>query len=66
MTANTNTNTTTRTQADVGYETSKFALGTGMVMAALVGLWGTACLVSALVSVGPMNVVKGYFTALIG
>ena len=62
----TNTNTTTRTQVEAGYETSKFALGTGMVMAALVGIWGTACLVSALVSVGPMNVVKGYFTALIG
>lgn len=64
MTAN--TYTTTRTQADVGYEASKFAMGTGMVMAALVGLWGTACLVSALVSVGPMNVVKAYFAALIG
>ena len=64
MTAN--THTITKTQVDVGYEASKFALGTGMVMAALVGLWGTACLVSALASIGPMNVVKGYFTALIG
>jgi len=64
MTAN--TNTTTRTQVEAGYETSKFALGTGMAMAALVGIWGTACLLSALVSVGPLNVVKGYLTALIG
>ena len=64
MTAN--TQTTTRNQTEVGYEASKFALGTGMVMAALVGLWGTACLVSALASNGPLNVVKGYFTAMLG
>ena len=62
----TNTQTTTRNQIEAGYETSKFALGVGMTMAALVGLWGTACLASALVSVGPLNVLKGYFTALVG
>jgi len=66
MTENTNTNTTTRTQVEAGYETSKFALGAGIAMATLIGIWGAACLVSALVSVGPMNVVKGYLTALIG
>ena len=62
----TNTNTATRTQAEIGYEVSTFALGTGMVMAALVGIWGTACLLSALVNVGPLNVVKGYIAALVG
>ena len=62
----TNTNTTTRTQAEAAYETSKFALGTGMAMAALVGIWGTACLASAMISLGPLNVVKGYITAVIG
>ncbi len=66
MTTKTNTQTTIRTKVEAGYETSKFALGAGMVMAALLGVWGVACLVSALVSVGPMNVVKGFFTALIG
>ena len=60
------TNTTTRTQTDTGYEASTFALGTGIAMAALVGLWGAACLVSALVNVGPVNVVKGYLVAMIG
>jgi hypothetical protein len=64
MTAN--TNTTTRTQTEVGYETSRFAFGTGIVMAALVGLWGGICLVSALVSVGPLNVVTSYFSAILG
>ena len=62
----TKTNTTTRTQVEAGYETSKFALGAGMIMAALVGIWGFACLTSAMMSMGPMNVVKGYLTAVIG
>jgi len=64
MTAN--THSVARTQADVGCEASTFALGTGMVVAALVGIWGTACLVSALINIGPLNVVKGYVAALVG
>ena len=63
---NTNTNTITENNADTGYETSKFALGLGMSMAALVGLWGTACLVSALMNNGPLSLVKSYFTAVLG
>ncbi len=65
-TMTTNTQTTTRNQVEAGYETSKFALGVGMTMAALVGIWGATCLVSALVSTGPMNVLKAYFTAMLG
>lgn len=63
---NANTQTITSIQAEVGYEASKFALGTGMAMAALAGIWGAACLVSALVTVGPLNVLQGYLTAMIG
>lgn len=62
----TNTHTTTRDQVEAGYETSKFALGLGMTMAALIGIWGTACLASAMISMGPLNVAQGYITALIG
>ncbi len=62
----TNTQTTTKNNVDAGYETSKFALGLGMSMAALVGLWGAACLVSALISNGPLSLVKGYLTAVLG
>jgi len=62
----TTTNTTTNTQIEAGYETSKFALGAGMTMAALVGIWGFACIASAMMSMGPMNVVKGYLTAVVG
>ena len=64
MTAN--THTTIKNNVDAGYETSKFALSLGMSMAALVGLWGTACLVSALASNGPVNLIKSYFTAMLG
>ena len=64
MTAN--THTTIKNNVDAGYETSKFALGLGMSMAALVGLWGTACLVSALASNGPVTLIKSYFTAMLG
>ena len=63
---NTNTTTTTKTQVDAGYETSKFALGVGLSMAALVGLWGAASLLSALVSNGPVGLAKSYLTAVIG
>jgi len=65
-TMTTNTNTTTNTQVEAGYETSKFALGAGMTMAALVGIWGFACLATAMVSVGPLSLVKGLLTAVIG
>ncbi len=62
----TKTSKTTNTQVDVGYETSKFAMGVGMTMATLVGLWGTVCLVNALVGDGPVNLVKNYLSAIAG
>ena len=62
----TNTNQSTNTKVDAGYETSKFSLGVGITMAALVGIWGAACLVSALASNGPVNLVKSYLAAITG
>jgi len=61
-----NTNPTTITQVDAGYETSKFALGVGAVIAALVGLWGAICLFSALVDNGPTELVKAYVSTVVG
>ena len=63
---NTNINTANRTQVDATYETSKFALAVGLSMAALVGIWGAASLISALASNGPVALVKGLFTAVTG
>ena len=62
----THTQTAKKTQVDAGYETSKFALGVGLCMAALVGLWGFASLISGLAGNGPVNLVKSYLTALTG
>ncbi len=62
----TNTHNTVTTQLDAGYETSTFALGVAMTSVAIVAIWGTACLASAMVSMGPLNVAQAYFTALIG
>ncbi|MBU0665242.1 MAG: hypothetical protein KJ990_11950 [Proteobacteria bacterium] len=59
----TNTLTSKETKIDTGYETSKFALATGITMAALVGIWGCACMISGLVSGG---LVKGFITAITG
>lgn len=60
------TDTTINDNNNAEYEISTFALGLGISMATLMGIWGTACIVSALVNVGPLNVLKGYFTAMIG
>lgn len=62
----TETRTKIQAQADIGYETSKFALAAGIAMAAAVGLWGAACLLSAMVTSGPLHVLKNYFIAMIG
>lgn len=53
-------------QVDAIHETSTFALGVGLVSTALIGIWGVVCLISALSSYGPVNLVKGYFSAVIG
>jgi len=60
--------TTVEKQSQIGviHETSTFALGVGIVSAALVGIWGLMCLVSALSSNGPVNLVKGLISAITG
>ena len=35
-------------------------------IAALIGLWALACLVSALLKRGPLGLIKDYFAALTG
>ncbi|MBU3984902.1 MAG: hypothetical protein KKE97_02660 [Proteobacteria bacterium] len=62
----TNTLTTRETNVDTGYETSKFAMGTGITMAALVGIWACACMISAVLSGGVGSVIKGFLTAVTG
>jgi hypothetical protein len=61
---NANTATRTETTTDIGYETSKFALNVGMGTAALIGIWGVACLIGGLVANGAGGVLTGYLSAI--
>lgn len=62
----TNTLTSRETSVNSGYETSKFAMGTGITMAALVGIWACSCMISAVLSGGIGSVIKGFLTAVTG
>ncbi|MCF6187091.1 MAG: hypothetical protein L3J49_06390 [Desulfobulbaceae bacterium] len=61
-----NTKTRTETKIDAGYEASRFALNIGMGMAALIGLWGLACMIGGLVTSGAGGMLRGYVTAVTG
>jgi hypothetical protein len=60
----TQTNTENRKQIDTGYETFTFALGLGITSAALLGTWACACMTSAILNNGIVEVVKGLFGAI--
>ena len=62
----TNTRTRTDTKVDAGYEASRFALYTGMGMAALIGIWGMACLIGGLATNGFGGMLRGFITAVTG
>lgn len=62
----TNAQVTQKTRTTAGYETARFALGTGFTMAALVGIWACACMIGALANTGLSGVVKGLITAITG
>lgn len=66
MTTYTTTQVQGENQIDAGYEASKFALNVGMGMAALMGIWGMACLIGGLVSNGVGGMLAGYLTAISG
>ncbi len=49
-----------------GDEASKFALNAGMGLAALIGIWGFACLIGGLTAHGFGGLLRGFWTALTG
>ena len=63
---NANAITRTDTKTDAGYEAAKFATSVGMGMAALIGLWGLACLIGGLATNGVGGMLRGYLTAITG
>jgi hypothetical protein len=54
------------TTVDVTEEIMGFSLKVGTVLIALVGIWGFTCLLAGLISSGPLEMLKGYFTAVTG
>jgi hypothetical protein len=62
----TNTLTSRETNVDTGYEASKFAMATGITMAAMVGIWACACMINAVLSGGIGSAIKGFLTAVTG
>ena len=59
-------NTTNRTQTDLNHEVSGFLFTVVSASALLIGLWGVLCLMSGLLSRGPVNMVRSYITAITG
>ncbi len=60
------TRTQTKTTINTGHEAARFALNTGMGMAALIGLWGMACLIGGLATSGFGGLLRGFITAVTG
>lgn len=53
-------------QVDLADEVMSFTLKAGIVICALIGIWGVSCIVGGLVSSGPLAMIRGYITALTG
>ncbi len=53
-------------QVDITDEVMRFTLKVGTALGALIGIWAVSCLVAALISVGPLQMAKGYITAITG
>jgi predicted MarR family transcription regulator len=53
-------------QIDVSDEVMEFTFKLGTALSALIGIWAVSCLVAGLISLGPLQMVKGYITAITG
>lgn len=51
---------------DVSVETMAFTLKVGITACALTGVWSVCCLLAGLVTSGPVQMVRGYITAVTG
>lgn len=57
----------TQVRDSVGAASSVFAgqaVGTVAIVSGLIGLWAVSCMVSAIVSGGPLSLVAGWFSAV--
>ncbi len=53
-------------RVDFSDEVMRFTLKVGTALGALIGIWAVSCLVAGLTSVGPIQMVRGYITAITG
>ncbi|MBU0479966.1 MAG: hypothetical protein KKG47_02570 [Proteobacteria bacterium] len=65
--AKTNVNVNAGASARSGVDSvSRGSMITMGVVSSLVGIWAVACLVSAMVDGGPIELLKGWFSAVLG
>jgi len=55
-----------KVQIDYADEVMRFTFKVGTVACALVGIWAFTCLMAGLMDVGPMELVRGYISAVTG
>ncbi len=60
---NVSTDSSTQTGVDSVSKSSMITMG---IVSGLVGIWAVACLVSAMVDGGPIELIKSWFTAAFG
>lgn len=57
---------TTETSKSAVDSVSRSSIITMGIASGLVGLWAVACLISAMVDSGPVELIRGWFTAVMG
>jgi len=55
-----------RIQVDIADEFMRFTLKVGTVLGSLIGIWAVSCLIAGLIHVGPLQMMRGYITAITG
>lgn len=55
-----------RVDVDISSEVMAFGFKVGVAGSAIIGIWAACCLLAALVSSGPVQMVRGYITAITG
>lgn len=55
-----------RLDVNITDETMSFMAKVMGVLSALIGIWGCTCLLAALMSAGPAQLVRGYISAITG
>lgn len=55
-----------KVQIDIACEIMKLIMKIGIVLCTLIGTLAVTCLVSTLISTGPLQMARGYITAITG